>query len=72
MKIQIEGLGIVKDLICFCFEYSVDAINQDYLENGKSTIMEKNPNGKEVWKLPVCDEEPKGKMMLRRCPPGGG
>jgi hypothetical protein len=42
MKIQIEGKGIVKDLICYCFEYSVDDINQDYLENGKSTIMAQN------------------------------
>ena len=35
-----EG-GIVKDLICYCFEYSVDDIHQDYMENGKSTITEK-------------------------------
>jgi hypothetical protein len=41
IKIPIEGEGIVKDLICYCLEYSVDDINQDYLENGKSTIMKK-------------------------------
>jgi len=40
IKIQIEGKGIVKELICYCFGYSVDDINQDYLEYGKSMIME--------------------------------
>ncbi len=33
---QIEGKGIVKDLICYCFDYSVDDINQDYLANGQT------------------------------------
>ena len=36
-----EGKGIVRDLICHCFEYSVDDINHDFLKNGKSTIMER-------------------------------
>jgi hypothetical protein len=42
IKILFEGESIVQDLICYCFEYSVDDINQDYLEHGKSTIMEKS------------------------------
>ena len=33
MKMQIEGMNVVKGLICYCFEYSVDDINQDYLKN---------------------------------------
>jgi len=31
----------VAELVCYCFEYSGDDIRRDYLENGKSTIMEK-------------------------------
>ena len=36
-----EKDNTVNDLICYCFGYSADDILKDYLENGKSTIMEK-------------------------------
>jgi len=36
-----EKDNTVNDLICYCFDYSADDILKDYLENGKSTIMEK-------------------------------
>ena len=32
---------MVKGLICYCFQYTADDIQLDYLENGRSTIMEK-------------------------------
>ena len=59
--IIIEGKGIVKDLICYCFEYSVDDINQDYLENGKSTIMEKIQMEKKFGNCQCATKNPKGK-----------
>jgi len=40
-KIYPERTDIVADLVCYCFEYSVDDIHRDYLENGRSTIMKK-------------------------------
>jgi hypothetical protein len=60
-KIQIEGIMMVKDLICFCFEYSADDINQDYLENGKSTIMEKIQQEKKFGNCRCATMNPKGK-----------
>ena len=56
-----EGMGIVKDLICYCFEYSVDDINQDYLENGKSTIMEKIQMEKKFGNCQCATKNPRGK-----------
>jgi hypothetical protein len=41
MKTQIERNNILEDLICYCFGYSADDIQKDFLNNGKSTIMEK-------------------------------
>jgi hypothetical protein len=64
MKIPIEGEGIVKDLICYCFEYSVDDINQNYLENGKSTIMEKIQMEKKFGNCQCATKNPKGKWCL--------
>jgi hypothetical protein len=29
------------DLICYCFEYTAEDIRQDWLEHGRSTIVEK-------------------------------
>ena len=64
MKIQIEGEGIVKDLICYRFDYSVDDINLDYLENGKLTIMEKIQMEKKFGNCQCATKNPKGKWCL--------
>lgn len=64
MKIQIEGVGVVKDFVCFCFKYSVDDINQDYLKNGKSTIMEKIQREKKFGNCRCATENPKGNWCL--------
>lgn len=63
-KIQIEGIKVVKELICYCFEYSVDDINQDYLKNGKSTIMEKIQQEKKFGNCRCATMNPKGKWCL--------
>lgn len=31
----------MKDLICYCFNYTASDIELDVLENGKSTIMDR-------------------------------
>ena len=64
MKMPIEGEAIVKDLICYCFEYSVDDINQDYLEKGRSTIMEKIQMEKKFGYCRCATKNPKGKRCL--------
>jgi hypothetical protein len=31
----------MRNLICYCFGYSIEDIRQDYIKNGRSTIMDK-------------------------------
>jgi len=31
----------MRDLICYCFKYTREDIEQDYLKNGRSLIFEK-------------------------------
>ena len=50
----------MKDLICYCFEYSADDIEQDYLEHGKSTIMEKIQMEKKFGNCKCAAKNPKG------------
>jgi hypothetical protein len=50
----------VKDLICYCFEYSFDDIKDDYIENGKSTIMEKIQMEKSFGNCQCSVKNPKG------------
>jgi hypothetical protein len=58
---SIEGKSIMGDIICYCFEYSIDDIKQDYLEHGKSTIMEKIQREKKFGKCQCATKSPKGK-----------
>ena len=51
-------------LICYCFGYSVDDIIQDYLKNGKSTIMEKIQTEKKFGNCQCAIKNPKGKWCL--------
>jgi len=53
--------GFVKDLICYCFGYSAEDIHQDYLRNGKSTIMEKIQMEKKFGNCRCATKNPKGK-----------
>jgi hypothetical protein len=52
---------IVNDLICYCFGYSVDDIQKDYLDNAKSTIMEKIQTEKKFGNCQCTIKNPKGK-----------
>jgi len=52
---------MVKDLICYCFGHSTDDIQQDYLENGKSTIMEKIQMEKKFGNCRCAIKNPKGR-----------
>jgi len=52
---------MVKDLICYCFGHSTDDIQQDYLENGKSTIMEKIQMEKKFGNCRCAIKNPSGK-----------
>jgi hypothetical protein len=61
IKIPIEGKSIVRDLICYCFEYMADDIEQDYLEHGKSTIMEKIQMEKKFGNCQCATKNPNGK-----------
>jgi hypothetical protein len=51
----------VSDLICYCFGYSEEDIHQDFLENGKSTIMEKIQIEKKLGSCQCATKNPKGK-----------
>jgi len=56
-----EKDNIVNGLICYCFEYSVNDIKKDYMENGKSTIMEKIQLEKRFGNCQCATKAPKGK-----------
>jgi len=51
----------VNELICYCFGYSVDDIQKDYKENGKSAIMEKIQMEKKSGNCHCANKNPKGK-----------
>jgi len=53
--------GIVNDLICYCFGYSVDDIRNDYQTNGKSTLMDKIQTEKKFGNCQCRIKNPKGK-----------
>lgn len=60
-NVKIERIQIVGDLICYCFGYSEDDIQKDYMENGKSTIMEKIQMEKKIGSCHCGTKNPKGK-----------
>jgi hypothetical protein len=51
----------MNDLICYCFGYSVDDIQEDYRKNGQSTIMEKIKVEKKSGNCRCATQNPKGK-----------
>ena len=54
----------MKQIICYCFGYSVDDIQKDYKENGKSTIVEKIQMEKKFGNCQCATKNPKGKWCL--------
>jgi cation transport ATPase len=49
------------NLICFCFEYTQDDIEQDFTKNGRSRIMEKIATEKKAGRCDCATKNPKGR-----------
>lgn len=50
----------MKELICYCFEYTVDDIRDVYSKNGKSLIFEKIADEKKRNGCDCANKNPKG------------
>ena len=50
----------VPETICYCFGYSADDIRKDFVENGRSSIMERIRNEKKVGACDCAAKNPKG------------
>jgi hypothetical protein len=51
----------MKDLICYCFEYTKDDIAQDFNKHGESLIMEKIKAEKAFGRCDCANKNPKGR-----------
>ncbi|SIN91532.1 hypothetical protein SAMN02745161_1164 [Halodesulfovibrio marinisediminis DSM 17456] len=50
----------MSELICYCFSYTAEDIEQDVLDNGRSTIFEIIMNEKKVGGCQCAEKNPKG------------
>jgi hypothetical protein len=48
-------------LICYCFQHTRDDIEQDFIQNGRSLIMEKIAAEKKVGGCDCANKNPKGR-----------
>jgi len=48
------------EMVCYCFEYTMNDIKKDYLENGHSTILEKIISEKKYGGCDCANKHPKG------------
>jgi hypothetical protein len=51
--------GRMQETICFCFGYTVEDVRRDFLENGRSTIMERIQNEKKAGTCDCAAKNPK-------------
>ena len=51
----------IEDLICYCFKYTKGDIEQDYIKNGRSLIMEKIALEKKTGRCDCSIKNPKGR-----------
>ena len=51
---------LVKNTVCYCFEYTTDDIKRDYIANGRSTIEEKIQAEKMLGHCQCAAKNPKG------------
>lgn len=58
---QYERNKELRDLICYCFGYSAEDIEQDYKKNDRSTIMEKIQSEKKFGNCQCAEKNPKGR-----------
>ncbi|NOY69413.1 MAG: hypothetical protein GXP53_07980 [Deltaproteobacteria bacterium] len=49
------------DLVCYCFGYSAEDIRADFIKKGKSLIMEKIINEKQLGRCDCANKNPKGR-----------
>jgi hypothetical protein len=49
------------DLVCYCFEYTRKDIEKDYLDNSRSTIIEKITIEKKAGGCDCAQKNPKGR-----------
>jgi len=52
------------DLICYCFEYTREDIQQDFIKHGRSVIMEKITAEKKMGSCQCSTKNPGGKWCL--------
>jgi hypothetical protein len=53
------GDAQIDNLICYCFEYTKDDIEQDFTRNGRSIIMEKIAEEKKAGGCDCANKNPK-------------
>lgn len=56
-----KGLLSVKELVCYCFEYSEEDIRRDVFTNGRSLIMEEIIAAKQFGSCQCEVKNPKGR-----------
>ncbi len=49
------------DLVCYCFQYTKKQIQQDYIENGRSLILERITAEKKAGECDCARKNPKGR-----------
>jgi len=54
----------MSNLICYCFEYSVEDIKQDYIKNGRSLIVGRISAEKKFGNCQCATKNPKGEWCL--------
>lgn len=65
--IRINRIGQSKDefkdndLVCYCFQYSKKQIEKDYIDNGRSMILEKITLEKKTGGCDCALKNPKGR-----------
>ena len=63
-KVQINTELKSDDLICYCFGYTVNDIEQDFIKNERSLIIEKIAAEKKVGRCDCANKNPKGRWCL--------
>ncbi len=58
-----EKIGKFKenDLVCYCFQYTRKQIEKDYIDNGRSVILEKITSAKKAGGCDCAQKNPKGR-----------
>ena len=59
-KVEFKG----NDLICFCFNFTRNDIEQDYIKNGISTILSKIEAEEKAGGCDCANKNPKGRRCL--------